>query len=308
MALCVYRWLSTGSPFTEVGQLMLLAGLSPEFGAHDVARLMHPPSAWAWISGHPGAFVHKLLVNLADLAPQAFALGGWLTGVGFAWFVLGRGPRERGPLRIVVASAFLALLLLAACTLPRRHYLFPMLPAVVALGTVGLEDLLTRMRLSPRAVTALLAAVLAWSSLRPLVVEWTRAARPEPGRYTETDLRRAGQDIARAFPPGTLVTSDMAPWVSWHSGLPSVNLPRRVADLDELRRGHDLGGVVLTNEWLVHRPADAEWERAFESGEGLPGWRLLGRVRHGVFEAVLWRPAPHDAGFTPRPPPASPAR
>jgi len=308
LLLCVYKWLTTGDPFTEVGQIMLLVGLSPGFGAHDVARLMHPPLAWAWIAQHPGPFAHKLLANLADLVPQGFSLGGWLPGLGFAWFVLGPGPRERGPLRVVLAAAFAVLVLLAACTLPRVHYLFPMLPAMVALGTVGLAELLGRLRLPPRTVTLLLAAALSWSSLRPLAVEWTRQAGPPPGGFTETDLRRAGRDLARAFPPGTLVTSDMAPWVSWYSGLPSVNLPRRVADLDELRRDHDLGGVVLTNEWLIRRPEDAEWGRAWASGEGLPGWRPSGRVRRGAFEAALWRPAPHEPGVSPPRPPASPVR
>jgi len=306
--LFAYKWLTTGSPFTEVGQLMLLTGLSPDFGAHDVARLLHPPSAGAWIAQHPDLFARKLSTNLLDLLPQALSLGGWLPGLGFAWFVLGRGPGERTALRIVVATTFAALVLLAACTLPRAHYLFPMLPAMVALGTVGLANLLARLRLRPRTVTAVLAVVLAWSSLRPLALEWTRRAGPAPGRFTESALRRSGREIARAFGPGTLVTSDLAPWVSWYAGLPTVNLPRRIEDLDELRGDHGLAGVVLTNEWLVHRPEDAEWGRAFEGVGELPGWRSAGRVREGAFEAALWRPAPHEAGVSPPPPRASPAR
>ena len=74
LTLFLYKWRTTGSPFTDVGGTMLLTQLSPEFAPHIVARILHPPNALAWIRAHPDALVHKLATSLPFMVSQALSL------------------------------------------------------------------------------------------------------------------------------------------------------------------------------------------------------------------------------------------
>ena len=292
LSILLYKWRATGSPFTDVGGVMLLVGLSPRFQPQDVARLLHPPDAVMWIRTHPEAFAHKLAGSLPFMAAQMVHLGGWIIGLAFVVWIVRPRRDGAGPLRLVSGWALGALAGLAALTLPRGQYVFPMLPAAVALGAGELERLGRAARLPRGLPLAIVAGVLSWSSLRPLAAEWAsirRTTRPAAA-FDETDLVRFGHAVAARVPAGTLVASDMAPWVSWYAERPSVNVPLSTDDLAELRAQHGLGAVVLTNEWLVTLPGNEGWRDAFEGRVVPPGWSLGDTLAFGRLRARLLFP------------------
>jgi hypothetical protein len=136
------------------------------------------------------------------------------------------------------------------------------------------------------------AALLSWSSFRPLAAEWAavaRTSRPE-GAFHESDLAGFGRAIAARIPPGTLVASDMAPWLSWYAERPSVNVPLSTDDLAELRARYGLGAVVLTNEWLVTLPGNETWRDAFEGRTAPPGWSPGDTLAFGALRVRLLLP------------------
>ena len=292
LSLVLYKWGATGSPFTDVGGTMLLTQLSPEFQPHDVARLLHVPDAVAWIRAHPGALVHKLTTSLPFMVGEAFRLGGWINGLAFAlWIVRPRRDGD-GPMRLAAGGSLVVLTLLAAVTLPRSQYLFPMLPAAVAFGSMTLERLGRAARLPAAVPVALVAAILSWSSLRPTAAGWARArsvTRP-PAAFVESDVERLGTALAARLPERTLVASDMAPWVSWYARRPSVNVPVTTADLAELRARHGVAAVLITNEWLISLPGNEPWRDAFEGTEMPPGWHTGGTFAFGQLRARLLLP------------------
>jgi 4-amino-4-deoxy-L-arabinose transferase-like glycosyltransferase len=292
LAIVIYKWRATGNPFADVGSFMLLVGLAPEFQPQNVARFLHPPDAVAWIRAHPGAFTHKLAGSLPFMAGTALHLGGWAAGLGFVVWLLRPRRDGSGPLRLVTGGSLVAMAGLAALTLPRVQYLFPALPAAVALGAGELEHLGRATRLPRRLPLALVAALLSWSSVRPLAAEWAsigRTTRPE-GAFHEADLVRCGRAVAERIAPGTLVASDMAPWVSWYAERPSVNVPLSTDDLTELRARHGLGAVVLTNEWMVMLPGNEAWRDALEGRTVPPGWSLGDTLSFGHLHVRLLLP------------------
>ncbi len=310
VALLLYKWSATGNAFADVGGIMLLTGLAPEFAPHDVARLLHPPDALGWIRAHPGAFVAKLSRNLPAMSLEALRLGGWAVGCGFAWFVLRPARDGLGPVRLVAGASLAAIAGLAAVTLPRAHYLFPMLPVAVALGALALQRAGRAARLPSVIVLALVAGLLAWSSWRPLVLGW-RALREPPraaSAFNEREVAGLGAILHRRLPAGTRVASDMAPWVSWYTRHPSVNLPLRTQDLNELRDRHGIGAVVLTNEWLVSLPGNEAWRDVFESRAPIVGWTTVSVARSGKLQARVLVPDSPASAPTPRPTPASRSR
>ncbi len=305
--MVLYKWSTTGHPFADVGGIMLLTGLSPEFGIHDVARVLHPPHALDWIRAHPGAFMEKLSHNVPEMARDGLHLGGWAAGLAFAWAVVRPVRDGLGPLRLLAGGSLALLAALAALTLPRSHYLFPMLPTVVALGAVSIAGILRSVRMPSRATPVVVALMLAWSSWRPLVRQWQTpsASSPLASEFTEREIAGLGATLAQRLPAGTLITSDMAPWFSWYARLPSVNLPLRLQDLAELRARNGVGAVVITNEWLVTLPGNEAWRDVFESRTSLPGWATLSVARSGRLRAHVL--VPDSAAVSP-PPAASPGR
>jgi 4-amino-4-deoxy-L-arabinose transferase-like glycosyltransferase len=306
--LLLYKWLSTGEPFADVGRIMLLAGLAPEFGAHDVARLLHPPDPVAWIRAHPGALVEKLARNLPAMASQALRLGGWAMGFSFAWAIVRPVRDGLGPLRLVAGGSLGMLAVLCALTLPSSHYLFPMLPVVVALGAITLERVLHSARLPVLAARGLVVVLLLWSSWRGAALAWfsPRFAEARTNAFTEREIAGLGTTLAARLPEGAIVTCDMAPWLSWYAKRPSVNLPLRVADLAELHEEHGISAVVITNQWLVDLPGNEAWREAFLGRAPLPGWTTIGVARSGRLDARVFLPDP--VPLSPLERPASPAR
>jgi 4-amino-4-deoxy-L-arabinose transferase-like glycosyltransferase len=308
-AWLLYKQAATGQAFYEVGNIMLLAGLAPEFGAHDVARLLHPPDAIAWIRAHPAALAAKLARNVPTMLRNALHLGGWAVGLSFVWAVVRPVRDGWGPLRLVAGGSLLLLALLCSLTLAHSHYLFPMLPAAVAIGAVSLARLLRRARLAPVVAHVLLGMLLLWSSWRPLAAGWRQARSGGlPADYTEREIAGLGATIARRLPPGTILTSDMAPWLSWYAHRPSVNLPLAIPDLDELRDRHGVGAVVVTNEWLISLPGNEAWRDLHLERSTPAGWITASVVKSGRLRARVLVPDRAAGGGLSRRPPASPAR
>jgi hypothetical protein len=266
--------------------------LAPEFQPHDVARLLHPPDALSWIRAHPDALVRKLASSLPFMAGQVLRLGGWITGLAFvSWIVRPRADGD-GPMRLAAGGSLLVLTLLAAATLPRSQYLFPMVPAAVAFGALTLERLGHALRLPPGVPITMVAAILSWSSLRFAVIEWADLYRTtqQPPRFAERDVERLGDALAARLPERTLVASDMAPWVSWYARRPSVNLPLTAADLEELRARHGVSAVVVTNEWLVTLPGNETWRDALAGSRVPRGWHAADAWAFGRLRARLLLP------------------
>ena len=308
-ALVLYKWRAAGHPFSEVGNIMLLVGLAPEFGEYDVARLLHPPDAIAWIRAHPGALVAKLAQNVPLMVKQSLHLGGWAVGLGFLWSVARPVRDGRGPIRLVAGGSLALLALFCALTLARPHYLFPMLPTVVALSTISLAGLLRATRIPTLAAHGLLLAMLSWASWRPLLAEWSRArAGARPAEFTEREVAGLGAILSRRLPEGTIVSSDMAPWISWYANRASVNLPYAVQDLAELRDRHGVSAVVLTNEWLIQRPGNEAWRDLFLSRTTVPGWTTTDVVKSGRLSARVLLADRAAAERLSSPTPASPSR
>jgi 4-amino-4-deoxy-L-arabinose transferase-like glycosyltransferase len=310
LAWFFYKWHSTGEPFRDVGGIMLLVDLAPQFAAHDVARLLHPPDAVGWIRAHPGALFTKLARNLPAMAAQALRLGGWAIGLAFAWAIVRPVRDGRGPLRLVAGGSLALLAALCATTLPSSHYLLPMLPTVVALGAISLERVLRSARLPAPAALALVTALLFWSSCRVLALDWIAARRVEPraGAFTEREIVGLGATLAGRLGEGTIVASDMAPWWSWYARRPSVNLPLEIEDLAELRERHGIGAVVITNEWLIDRPGDEAWREVFLGNTPLPGWTTTVVAHSGRLRARVFVPEPAPERVSLPEPPASPPR
>jgi hypothetical protein len=291
-SLVLYKWRATGSPFTDVGGIMLLAQLAPEFQPHDVARMLHPPDALAWIRAHPGALFDKLVVSLPFMVGHAFRLGGWAVGVAFVVWILRPRRDGDGPMRLAAGGSLVMLTLLAAVTLPRSQYLFPMLPAAVAFGALTLERLGRAARLPAGVPTVLVAAILSWSSLRLTATEWAaiRGTTRPPAAFVERDVESLGAALAARLPEGTLVACDMAPWVSWYARRPSVTMPLTVADLAELRQRHRVDAVLITNEWLISLPGNEPWREAYEGTRMPPGWHAAETFAFGRLRARLLLP------------------
>jgi hypothetical protein len=195
-------------------------------------------------------------------------------------------------MRLAAGGSLVVLTLLAAVTLPRSQYLFPMLPAAVAFGALTLERLGRAARLPAGVPVALVAAILSWSSLRLIATEWAgiRSATRPPAAFKERDVERLGAALAARLPERTLVASDMAPWVSWYARRPSVSLPVTTADLAELRERHGVSAVLITNEWLISLPGNEPWRAAYEGTGTPPGWRDAGTFAFGRLSARLLLP------------------
>jgi 4-amino-4-deoxy-L-arabinose transferase-like glycosyltransferase len=306
-AWLLYKQVTLGQPFFEVGNIMLLTGLAPGFGEYDVARLLHPPDAVAWIAAHPEAFAAKLATNVPAMGLAALRLGGWALGLAFAWAVLQPARDGRGPLRLVAGGSLALLAALCALTLVRPHYLFPMLPTTLAMGAVALERTLRRSRLPALTAGALVVAALLWSSWRPLARDWARARNDaRPAGFTGREVAALGAAIARRLPAGTIIASDMAPWISWYARRASVNLPFAIADLAELRDRHGVQAVVVTNHWLVARQGNEAWRDVHLERVTPAGWAPAGVVTSGRLHARVLVAAGAAARLSS--PPASPPR
>ena len=289
-----YKWIMTGSPFTDIGSYLLLTGVTPEYVVGRLNRMTPPPDALAWIRAHPDAWVDKLVRNLRSVTYGAWRLGGrWpyafaaLTG-GLA---LVRGDRRARCFVLVVAAVAGLLTLLAAGTVAHPRMLFPLLPAAMALAFAGLARLAELLGGGRRVVVGVAALLAVASGVLPLAREWKASLAgglAGRGEYHEREWRGLGLGVRPLLPEGVLVASDAAPWVAWYARHPVTIVPLSPAELVSGPPRLRPGAVVLTNEWMVSRPGEEAWRVLLERREAPPGFRYSGHVRSGRLEAVVF--------------------
>jgi len=286
--LLFYKWAATGNPLTDVGVSLLLVDLSPEFPKENVPRMLHPPNAVAWILEHPGALIAKLQHWLPVMVVSGLRLGGWATGLAFLFHLVRPDSRSNVPLRVVLAATLIVLILLSALTVPRLHYLLPLVPAAVALGLTELWRIARSLRASVATALLVLSAVVAWTGVRPLVGRWRSTLTRPPGyAFTEREVRGLGEALAARLPRDAVVVADMAPWVAWYADRVAVSLPMTAEELAVIRDRLGVDAVVLTNEWLTDLPGNDVWRRCLEGRAAPPGWTFsdslaVGRLRARV--------------------------
>ena len=290
----LYKWLSTGSPASDVGGYLLLTGVTPEYAVSRLNRMTPPPDALAWILAHPAAWVAKLARNLRSVVYGAWWLGGRWPG---AFAVLAglaallRGDRRARGFVLVVAGAGVLLALLAAATVADPRMLFPLLPTAFALAFAGVARLAERLGRGRRVVVATACALAVLAGVLPLAHDWRASlAGGLAGRseFHEREWRGLGTGVRPLLPAGVLVASDVAPWIAWFARHPVTLVPLLPAGLVDGPERLRPGAVVLTNEWLVTRPGEEAWRALFERQEAPPGFRFAGRVRSGRLEAVVF--------------------
>ena len=291
VGLSAYYVATTGSPWSRAGGLMVLTGLGPGFGEHDVARQISPPAPLAWIRAHPQAFWEKLVRGSAAMLPRMLGLGGRVIGILFLVHLV--RPGLDGRARFVLAFSVVALTALAVLTLPWALYLLPLVPVAVALGLAEAWRLARAAR-APAWLAVALAAVLgAWYCARPTIAAWqaaTASDRPVGRRLQEREMVAFGRALAARVPAGTIVCSDMAPWIAWYADRTSLVLPMSLAALDTARARWQVGAIVLTNEWDDHTRAAEPWPAVWEGRAPLPGWACHDTLVAGQLRALVLLP------------------
>lgn len=292
--ILLYKWVAIGTPFAEVGGYLLLTGASPEFTVARLNRMTPPPEALPWILMHPDAWLDKIVRNLRSVAFGVWSNGGrWpLVLAAFASLAaLVRGDTRARGFVLAFGAAAALLAFLASATVADARMLFPLLPVAIALAFAGLArgaEVLGRGRRGLVAVAAVLAVL---AGVLPLAREWRQARAGElVGRsaFHEREWRGLGESVAPLLPAGALVASDAAPWIAWFTGHPVTLVPLEPIALVEGPAALRPGAVVLTNEWLVHRPGEAAWKAMLDGRRPPPGFALAGHVRSGRLEAVVF--------------------
>ena len=307
--LALYKWSAAGHPLADVARFNLLAGLAPGFEPIRIHRMLDPPEPLAWLAAHPGAVVGKLLREGPPMADAALLSMGPLPALLSLGALLGPARQAFEPaLRLAVLGVFGVSILLVTLALPSGRYFVPLLPVLLALAVAGTFRLARRLKLAGPVGVALCAALVAWVAVYPTLRTWKwtgSAGIRDRGEFTESVWRSVGARLDRELPEGTLVASDVSAWVCWYADRPAVLIPNSPADLDSLARRVPIGGLVLTNEWLLRQPGNEEWLAVF-SGDAQPpaGWQRGAAIHAGKLRAVVFLPVPREPG-APAPTPSS---
>ena len=295
VALAFYYWSATGSPFPGAGGYLLLTGVDAEHAITRLNRMAPPPDALAWIRAHPGLWLAKLVRNAGLLLSN----GSWLAGRPFVVLALATGAllarrreaRSAGFVLAVAAGAALVFALSAA-TVADSRMLFPFLPVTLVLAFTGLARVAEGLARGRRAAVAALLALCAVASAWPLARTWRQAAaseRPVAGAFQEREWRGIGQAVRTMLPGDGLVASDAAPWIGWYVPRPVTLVPLAPDSLLTGPARLRPDAVVLTNEWLIHRPDEPAWRECFERRTSPRGYTFAGHARAGRLEAVVFR-------------------
>jgi len=304
----LYKWQATGSPWTDVGGYLLLTGVTPEFVVSRLNRMTPPPDAGAWIAAHNGTWIAKVARNLKSVVYGALWLGGrWpapVAAVTALAMALRGDTRNRG---FAVTFAALAglLTLLSAATVADPRMLFPLLPAAIALGLGGVTRMLRPFGAFGRALAMVAAAAAVVAGLLPTLVTWESArAGSLEGRsaFHETEWRVLGHSLTQYLPENALVASDAAPWIAWFTRHPVTLVPLHPRQILTGPPRLRPGALVLTNEWLIHRPGEEEWLEVYQSSRPPEGFRFVGRLRTGRLAAIVYERIPPPPPPPPRPP------
>jgi len=298
IALAAYKAIALGSPFADVGGYLILASLTPDFAVARLNRMMPPPAVLPYVMAHPGELVHKVLRALPSTGYQVMDRLGRPFAALLALRVIRPGDRPGRELTGVVLVAAALLGLLAALTVPDPRMLFPLLPAFAVLALDQAWRILRALRAPARLGLALCLGLALAVPLPGLLRDWRAPGASAATRsvFLEREWRGLGAPLAALLPDRGVVASDAAPWIAWGTRRAVTLIPLGPDDLAELGRRTDLGAVVLTNEWLIHRPGEERWLEVFEGRATPAGWTRTARLRSGRLEAVVLRPGAPDSG------------
>lgn len=284
----LYKLAMTHGASHEPSGYLLLNGAAPEFVVSRLNRMFTPPDAMAWLAAHPELFVAKLLRNLKSLLYGLWTLGGrWpfpLALVALAYALRAKAPKVRAFGFTALAAGSL-LLALDAATVADPRLLFPLLPLLVALAVAALTRLSEILGGGRRIVVQVALAIALLLTLRPTLHTWRH---PDREGLRERDWRSIGLAVRAMLPERALIASDAAPWIAWTTGLPATLVPLTPADLATMPANLSPDAVVLTDEWLVHRPGEEAWRAMLESGTAPAGWLCVGRAHTDRLRAAVF--------------------
>lgn len=284
----LYKVLASHGGSHEPGGYLLLNGADPEFVVSRLNRMLTPRDAMAWLAAHPDRFVAKVLRNLRSLLYGLWTQGGrWpfplaLVAIGYALRSATFHVRAFG---LTVLGTSLLLLGLDAATVADPRLLFPLLPLLVALGVSALTRLAEMLGGGRRVVVNIVMAIAVLVTLRPMIHGWRH---PDREGLRERDWRSIGLAVQAMLPERAVIASDAAPWLAWTTGHPATLVPLTPADLAAMPDNLAPDAVVLTDEWLVHRPGEESWRAMLESGAAPEGWICVGRARTDRLRAVVF--------------------
>ena len=284
----LYKVVASHGAAHEPGGYLLLNGAAPEFVVSRLNRMLTPPDAMAWLAAHPDLFMAKLLRNLRSLLYGLWTQGGrWpfpLALVAIAYALRSATAHVRA-FGLTVLGAALLLLGLDAATVADPRLLFPILPLLVALGVAALTRLTEVLGGGRRIVVTVVMVLAVLVTLRPTLREWRT---PDTNGLRERDWRSIGFAVKAMLPEHAILASDAAPWLAWTTGHPATLVPLTPADLATMPANLAPDAVVLTDEWLVHRPGEEAWRAMLESGTAPEGWICTGRARTDRLRAVVF--------------------
>ena len=275
----LYKVLASHGAAHEPSGYLLLNGAAPEFVVSRLNRMLTPPDAMTWLASHPDLFVAKVLRNLRSLLYGLWTQSGrWpfpLALVALVYALRSATPHVRAFGFTVLGSALL-LLGLDAATVADPRLLFPLLPLLIALALAALTRLAEVLGGGRRLVVAIVVALAVLVTLRPTVSAWRN---PDTRGLRERDWRSIGLAVRGMLPEHAVIASDAAPWLAWSTGRPATLVPLTPADLATMPANLAPDALVITDEWLVHRPGEEAWRALLESGTPPEGWILTGRAR-----------------------------
>jgi len=289
LALLAYKWSSTGSPFTESGAHLLLVDLAPGWSVGRLNCMPDPPNAWAWLAAHPGALLAKLVREAPRMAWASVMRDGapvGLLALSYLFTPIERGERA---FRLGVLALIATLVLLVSLTVPNPRYFDPLVPGLWALALTEAWRIARGARLGHRAAFALGAVIVVVCALWPTLRQWRDTVRTnarDRGVFAEHEWRSFGRVLREQLGPG-LVVSDVAPWVSWYAGAPTVLLPNTPAEFAVLERRIPVATVVLSNEWVIAQPGSEAWRAVFEDRATLPGFVTQAVISAGRLRAKV---------------------
>jgi len=284
----LYKVATTHGASHEPGGYLLLNGAAPEFVVSRLNRMFTPPDAMAWLAAHPDLFLAKVLRNVRSLLYGLWTLSGrWpfpLALVALAHAIRSTTPKVRA-FGLTVLAAALLLLGLDAATVADPRLMFPLLPLVMALAVAGLTRLTESLGSGRRWVVQVVLALALLVTLRPTLQAWRS---PDREGLRERDWRSIGLAVRAMLPERVLIASDAAPWIAWTTGLPATLVPLTPADLATMPANLSPDAVVLTDEWLVHRPGEEAWRAMLENGTAPTGWLCVGRAHTDRLRAAVF--------------------
>lgn len=217
----------------------------------------------------------KLLLGLRELYPSALLLTGNFVSVFFLTAVLHRFRNRTFDqfkymlyLMVALEGAFLSLFQ------PAGDGLAPFVPWALLVGGGFFVHLVGRIkRVGTRAALTVFFLLLC---IIPVSNQFNPRLVPRFRLYNVANI----VSICRSLPPDTVLVSDV-PWaVAWYGGVPSLWLPYRIEDYEEIRIFHHppVAGFYLTpfypGFYFAPQERSSDWDRVYRTGWIPGGWDL----------------------------------